>query len=103
MEDHEIIARIGDLAEEEQRLEEQHVGEGLSDDDQARLNPLRSRSTECGIFSGSVAPCETPVGVPTRPPSDRRALLKGTASRGSMDGAGRGEAPSYCGSLHTGI
>lgn len=40
MEDHEIIARIGSLAEEEQRLEEQHVGEGLSADDTARLQSI---------------------------------------------------------------
>ena len=40
MDDHEIIARIGSLAEEEQRLEEQHVGEGLSADDTARLRSI---------------------------------------------------------------
>ena len=30
MDDHEIITRIGSLADEEMRLEEMHVGEGLS-------------------------------------------------------------------------
>ncbi len=40
MDDHEIITRIGSLAEEEQRLEERHVGEGLSDDELARMKSL---------------------------------------------------------------
>ncbi len=31
MDDHEIIAQIGSLADEEKHLEERHVGEGLSD------------------------------------------------------------------------
>ncbi len=40
MDDHEIIARIGSLAEEEQHLEERHVGEGLSDEETARLKSI---------------------------------------------------------------
>jgi hypothetical protein len=40
VDDHEIIARIGSLADEEQRLEELHVGEGLSADDEARLKSI---------------------------------------------------------------
>jgi hypothetical protein len=40
VDDHEIIARIGNLAEEEQRLEEQHVGEGLSEEEEARMRSL---------------------------------------------------------------
>ena len=40
MDDHEIIARIGGLAEEEHRLEERHVGEGLSDEEEARLKSI---------------------------------------------------------------
>jgi hypothetical protein len=40
VDDHEIIARIGNLAEEEQRLEEQHVGEGLSQEEEARMRSL---------------------------------------------------------------
>jgi hypothetical protein len=40
VDDHEIITRIGSLAEEEQRLEERHVGEGLSDDELARMKSL---------------------------------------------------------------
>jgi hypothetical protein len=35
VDDQEIIARIGSLAEEEQRLEKQHVGEGLSEEEEA--------------------------------------------------------------------
>jgi Protein of unknown function (DUF2630) len=37
VDDSEIIARIGALADEERRLEEEHVGDGLSDDEKARL------------------------------------------------------------------
>jgi hypothetical protein len=40
MEDRDIIAEISALAEEEQRLEEAHVGEGLSDDERARLRSI---------------------------------------------------------------
>ncbi|HEV3130508.1 MAG TPA: DUF2630 family protein [Acidimicrobiales bacterium] len=40
MDDQEIITRIGNLAHEEQRLEEQHVGEGLSPADEERLKAL---------------------------------------------------------------
>jgi alkylation response protein AidB-like acyl-CoA dehydrogenase len=40
VDDHEIIARIGSLAEEEQHLEERHVGEGLSDEETARLKSI---------------------------------------------------------------
>ena len=36
MDDKQIVARISELAAEEQRLEEAHVGEGLSDEEQAR-------------------------------------------------------------------
>ncbi len=40
MDDHEIISRIGGLADEEKRLEELHVGEGLSADEEKRLRAL---------------------------------------------------------------
>jgi hypothetical protein len=40
MDDHEIITRIGNLADEEARLEEQHVGEGLSSEDEKRLRTI---------------------------------------------------------------
>jgi hypothetical protein len=40
MDDQEIITRIGNLADEEMRLEEQHVGEGLSSEDEERLRNL---------------------------------------------------------------
>jgi Protein of unknown function (DUF2630) len=36
MDDQEIVTRIGELAAEEQRLEEAHVGEGLTDAELAR-------------------------------------------------------------------
>jgi Protein of unknown function (DUF2630) len=40
MDDKEIVERISLLAEEEQRLEEAHVGEGLSDDELVRKRQL---------------------------------------------------------------
>jgi hypothetical protein len=40
MDDKQIVERIGELAAEEQRLEEAHVGEGLSDEEQARKRDL---------------------------------------------------------------
>jgi Protein of unknown function (DUF2630) len=40
MDDHEIVGQINSLAEEEQRLEEAHVGEGLSDDEKKRLRQI---------------------------------------------------------------
>jgi Protein of unknown function (DUF2630) len=40
MDDKDITAQINALAEEERRLEESHVGEGLSDDEHARLRSI---------------------------------------------------------------
>jgi len=40
MDDKDIVGRINELAEEEQRLEEAHVGEGLSDDELRRKQEL---------------------------------------------------------------
>lgn len=40
MDDQQIIARIGDLAAEERRLEESHLGDGLSDAERERLGQL---------------------------------------------------------------
>jgi ABC-type hemin transport system ATPase subunit len=40
VDDQEIISRIGDLADEERLLEEQHVGEGLSSGEEERLKAL---------------------------------------------------------------
>ncbi len=40
MDDNEIVQQIGQLAAEEQRLEEAHVGEGLSDGELARKREL---------------------------------------------------------------
>jgi Protein of unknown function (DUF2630) len=40
MDDKEIVHRISELAAEEQRLEEAHVGEGLSDEELARKRDL---------------------------------------------------------------
>jgi uncharacterized protein DUF2630 len=40
MDDQEIVKRIGELAAEEQRLEEAHVGEGLSEAELERKRDL---------------------------------------------------------------
>ena len=40
MDDHELRAQINALAEEEQRLEEAHVGEGLSAQEHERLRAI---------------------------------------------------------------
>ncbi len=40
MDDKEILAQINRLAEEEQRLEEGHVGDGLSDEERERLHTI---------------------------------------------------------------
>ena len=40
MDDKEIVHRITELAAEEQRLEEAHVGEGLSEDELTRKRDL---------------------------------------------------------------
>lgn len=40
MADEEIIKHIGQLADEERELEERHVGEGLSQEEQARRAQL---------------------------------------------------------------
>ncbi len=40
MDDDEIVGRIGELAAEEQRLEEAHVGEGLSEPEMVRKREL---------------------------------------------------------------
>lgn len=41
MEDREIVTRIGELADEERRLEDAHAGEGLSGDQRRRLDDLQ--------------------------------------------------------------
>lgn len=40
MDDQEIITRIGDLADEEMRLEETHIGQGLSPEEEERLRSI---------------------------------------------------------------
>ncbi|HVA05858.1 MAG TPA: DUF2630 family protein [Acidimicrobiales bacterium] len=42
MDDQDIISRINELAAEEQRLEEAHVGEGLSEDEQRQLQSMQA-------------------------------------------------------------
>ena len=40
MDDRQIITQIGNLADEEKRLEERHVGEGISPEEVARLRAI---------------------------------------------------------------
>jgi hypothetical protein len=40
MDDQQIIDQIGELAAEERRLEEAHVGDGLSDAERSRLSQV---------------------------------------------------------------
>ena len=40
MDDRQIIARIGELADDERRLEEAHAGEGLSEQERERLHGI---------------------------------------------------------------
>ena len=40
MDDHEIINQIGSLADEEKSLEERHVGEGISPEEEARMRQI---------------------------------------------------------------
>jgi hypothetical protein len=47
VEDAEIVARITDLAEAERRLEEAHVGTGLSEDEERRRRALEVALDQC--------------------------------------------------------
>lgn len=47
MDDKELVAHIGHLAEEEHRLEEAHMGEGLSPEDQKRLRSIEVALDQC--------------------------------------------------------
>jgi hypothetical protein len=40
MDDKQIVDRINELAAEEQRLEEAHVGEGLTDEERTRMHEV---------------------------------------------------------------
>ena len=47
MDDAEIVRRIGELADEEHRLERSHVGEGLSEAERHRLRALEVALDQC--------------------------------------------------------
>ena len=47
MDDAEIVHRITALADEEHRLEEAHVGKGLSEDETDRLKELEVALDQC--------------------------------------------------------
>ena len=47
MDDKEIVARIGSLADEERRLEESHAGDGLSGEDLERLKSIEVALDQC--------------------------------------------------------
>ena len=47
MEDHDILDRITKLVEDEHALEQGHIGDGLSPDDQQRLSQLEVALDQC--------------------------------------------------------
>jgi hypothetical protein len=47
VDDHEVVQRINELAEEEHRLERSHVGEPLSADDLGRLHEIEVALDQC--------------------------------------------------------
>jgi len=47
MEDKELVAQIGRLTEEEHKLQEAHVGEGLDADEVKRLRALEVALDQC--------------------------------------------------------
>jgi hypothetical protein len=47
MDDNEIVRQIGELADEEHRLERRHAGEPLGDDQQSRLREIEVALDQC--------------------------------------------------------
>jgi Protein of unknown function (DUF2630) len=47
MDDAELVERINELVEEEHRLERAHVGEGLDEDETARMQSLEVALDQC--------------------------------------------------------
>ena len=47
MDDKELVAHIGRLTEEEHKLEQAHVGEGLSHEETERLRSLETALDQC--------------------------------------------------------
>ena len=66
MDDKQIVDRINELAAEEQRLEEAHVGEGLTDEERARMHEVE---VTLGPALGHAAPA---AGQARRRPGPRR-------------------------------
>jgi Protein of unknown function (DUF2630) len=47
VDDKELVAHIGNLAEEERQLEEAHSGDGLNDEDLRRLKSIEVALDQC--------------------------------------------------------
>ena len=47
MDDAEIVRRIGELVDQEHKLERSHLGDGLSDDDVARMKDIEVALDQC--------------------------------------------------------
>jgi Protein of unknown function (DUF2630) len=47
MDDKQVLDRIGDLVDEEHALERQALGQGLDDDQQARLHEVEVQLDQC--------------------------------------------------------
>ncbi len=67
MDDVEIVHRTAELADEEHRLERSHVGEGLSEEELARLSSIEVALDQCWTSSGNVAPAAPRDRTPTTP------------------------------------
>ncbi len=47
MDDAQVVQRIGQLVDEEHRLERSHAGQGLAEDEQARLRQIEVALDQC--------------------------------------------------------
>ena len=97
MDDKQIVERISELAAEEQRLEEAHVGEGLSDDELARKRDARGHVGPA-LGHAAPAPRQAQRGPGSRrgPAPLRRTPWRATSSR-AFRPASAGGAPRLTG------
>ena len=72
MDDTEMHRRIDELVAEEHRLERAHVGQGISDAEQARLDDLGVQLDRTGTSCASATPAAARASTPTASRSARR-------------------------------
>ena len=95
MDDQEIIARIGGLAEEEQRLEEQHVGEGLTEEEAARMKSLEVTLDQMWDLLRQRRALRSAGRSPDEASSGPRAPSRDTGSSGRPASRGPGSGPTH--------